>query len=156
MKRTLLLVSFLCLLWPMSSAAEEFLGAPIPPDAKILQKTKKRVEFTIPRNHEDAVGFYKEALKDAQDIKFRNWKDATYIEDDGRLRWHSITISKGGGEESTILIVKDSWTWILGTLILRYVGVFAVLIVLFLGMSFSGKLIHKLVGKGKETAKAKA
>jgi hypothetical protein len=84
-------------------------------------------------------------LKGLHDIKFRDWKNATYIEDDGNRPWHSITISKMGANESTVSIVKDNWTWIIGTLVLRYVGVFMVLMVLFLGMFVSGKIISKSV-----------
>ncbi|MBW2113951.1 MAG: hypothetical protein JRH04_03690, partial [Deltaproteobacteria bacterium] len=63
----------------------------------------------------------------------------------------SITISKGDSTATSIIIVKDNWTWIIGTLLLRYVGVFVVLMVLFLGMSVSGKIISgsmkKIEGK---------
>ncbi|MBW1701070.1 MAG: hypothetical protein JRJ11_03865, partial [Deltaproteobacteria bacterium] len=61
------------------------------------------------------------------------------------------TISKGDSTATSIIIVKDNWTWIIGTLLLRYVGVFVVLMVLFLGMSVSGKIISgsmkKIEGK---------
>jgi hypothetical protein len=43
--------------------------------------------------------------------------------------------------------MKDNWTWIIGTLILRYIGVFVVLIVLLIGMSVSGAIISRSVGK---------
>jgi len=103
------------------------------------------------------VAFYREALKDGRDIKFREWKDATYIEDDGRLSWHSITISKGEREGTTVVIMKDNWTWIIGTLVLRYIGVFGVLLLLFLGMAVSGSIISRSVKKmeaRKQLAKA--
>jgi len=96
-------------------------------------------------SHDEVVSFYRRALKDFENIKFRDWKDATYIEDDGKMPWHSITISKGEGQETSIIIVKDNWTWIIGTLILRYIGVFMVLMVLFLGMSISGRVISGFV-----------
>jgi len=46
--------------------------------------------------------------------------------------------------------VKDNWTWIIGTLLLRYIGVFVVLMVLFLGMSASGKIIFSYMKKIEE------
>ena len=99
--------------------------------------------MTVAVSHDEAVEFYQKALEEYQDIKFRNWKDATYIEDDGSLKWHSITISKLDTAGAKIIIVKDNWTWIIGTLILRFVGVFVVLLVLMIGMYFSGAIISR-------------
>ncbi len=45
------------------------------------------------------------------------------------------------------MIMKDSWTWIIGTLVLRYIGVFIVLIVLLIGMTVSGAIISGFVEK---------
>jgi hypothetical protein len=132
------------------AGAEEFLGAPVIPDGKIVLKTKKRLEMFSPRSHDEVLAFYKEALKKAEDIKFRDWNDQTYIEDDGALKWHSITIAKEKTDQGTgIVIVKDNWTWIIGTLILRFVGVFVVLLVLFLFMSISGSLISRYTRKAE-------
>ena len=145
-----LLAFFLC--YPLSSVgAEDFLGAPVILQGKIIQKTDARLELKTELSHNEVLTFYREALKGLDDIKFRDWKDATYIEDDGSRPWHSITISKGDSTATSIIIVKDNWTWIIGTLLLRYVGVFVVLMVLFLGMSVSGKIISgsmkKIEGK---------
>ena len=147
MKKNLLLVLVLCLMLPAYSGAEDFLGAPVVPQGETLKKTDCRLELKIDRSHDAVLAFYKDALKDFPDIKFRDWPDATYIEDDGKLLWHSITISKADQDGTTIVIMKDNWTWIVGTLILRYIGVFAVLIVLLIGMSVSGAVISRLVGK---------
>ena len=112
------------------------------------------MDLTIDKSHDEVVAFYKLALKEFPDIKFRDWPDATYIEDDGKLPWHSITISKEDRDGTAISIIKDNWTWIIGTLILRYIGVFVVLIILLIGMSISGAVISRSVGKkdGKATA----
>jgi hypothetical protein len=56
-------------------------------------------------------------------------------------------ISKGGEGETTVVIMKDNWTWIMGTLVLRYVGVFVVLLVLFLGISLSGNITSRFVSR---------
>jgi len=127
--------------------AEDFLGAPVLPQGEETIKTDARLELKTTLSHDQVVAFYREALKGFQDIKFREWEDATYIEDDGKLEWHSITISKGDEKETTVTIVKDNWTWIIGTLILRYIGVFVVLMILFLGMSISGRIISAIVRK---------
>ncbi len=132
------------LLLPMRVLAADFLGAPLLEGAEILKRTPARVEMKSDLSHDEIVRFYREALKELPDIKFREWKESTHIEDDGRLKWHSITISRGD-KDTLIVIVKDNWTWIIGTLILRFVGVFAVLLVLYLGMTVSGQIISRSV-----------
>jgi hypothetical protein len=149
MKNIVLVLMVLFLVFPGYSNAEDFLGAPVIPEGEVIQKTDSRLEMKIGLSHDEVLGYYKEALKEGKDIKFREWKDATYIEDDGKLAWHSITISKREGSETSVVIMKDNWTWIIGTLILRYIGVFAVLLVLFLGMSVSGKIISGVVKKAE-------
>jgi hypothetical protein len=129
---------------PAFSVAEDFLGVPLMPGGKILLKTKKRLEMVTSASHDEVVAFYKKALGDMQDIKYRNWSDSTYIEDDSNRRWHSITISKEPHEGMTdIVIVKDNWTWIIGTLILRFIGVFVVLLCLFGGMAVYGAILSR-------------
>ena len=115
----------------------------------VISKTNSRLEIKIGLSHGEVLGFYREAFREDKDIKFREWKDATYVEDDGKLAWHSITISKQKGSETSVVIMKDNWTLIIGTLILRYIGVFAVLLVLFLGMSVSGRIISGVVKKAE-------
>ena len=143
---SLLLVS---LFFPLTSNAKDFLGVPVIPQGTTIQKTDSRLELKTPLSHDEIVSFYRQALKGFENIKFREWKDATYIEDDGKMPWHSITISKGGKETTDVIIVKDSWTWIIGTLVLRYIGVFVVLMLVFLGMSLTGKIISKSVQRAQ-------
>ena len=146
--KTLLLPIFIFFLTiPTPLLAEDFLGAPLIPEGKTIQKTETRLEMKSPLSHDEIVAFYRQALREYKDIKFRDWKDATYIEDDGKLRWHSITISKQSKDETHIVIVKDNWTWILGTLILRFIGVFVVLLFLMVGMYISGMIISRSVKK---------
>ena len=132
---------------PAYLGAESFLEVPLIDGGKIIQRTEARLEMMSQLSHDDAMKYYEEALKGYQDIKFRDWKDATCIEDDGKLPWHSITISKEDQDGTNIVIMKDNWTWIIGTLILRYIGVFVVLIVLLIGMTISGAIISRSVGK---------
>jgi hypothetical protein len=137
------LVYFLAL----SAAAEDFLGAPLFPQGEKVSEGDTRLEMKLPISHDEALGFYRNALKDEKDIKYRDWKEDTYIEDDGNREWHSITISKNDREGTRVVILKDNWTWILGTLILRYIGVFVVLMILLFAMSISGKIISSIVAK---------
>jgi hypothetical protein len=146
------LAILLCLAPPC--LADEFLGVAVIPDGKIIEKTKQRLVFKTPLDHAQAFKFYQEAFKGLEDIKFREWKDETYIEDDGSRPWHSVTISKAEGKETTVVISKDSWTWIIGTLILRYIGVFVVLLILFLGMAVSGAIISRVVKRDEAKSTA--
>lgn len=148
MKKYMLLSLVLFLIFSSFASAEDFLGAPVVTKGEPILKTEVRYEFNTSLSHDDVVAFYKEALKDFKDIKFRDWKEDTYIEDDGKLPWHSITISKIYKDGRTsVAIVKDNWTWISGTLLLRFIGVFVVLLVLYIGMSVSGRIISSFVKK---------
>jgi hypothetical protein len=151
MKKTLvgfICVMVACLVGPGILMAEDFLGVPLMPGGKVLLKEKGRLEMALPVPHDQIVAFYKEALKNEKDIRYRDWPDSTYIEDDGNLPWHSITVSKEPEKGMTdVVIVKDNWTWILGTLTLRFIGVFVVLLILFGGISLSGAIISRSVSK---------
>lgn len=125
---------------------KDFLGVPIIPDSKIINKTGKQIEFVSNMSHDEILRFYKSFLKDKKDIKFREWEEATCIEDDGNKKWHSITIYKKPCKNGIkVIIKKDSWTWIIGTLLLRYIGVFVVLMTLFVALSISGRIISAIV-----------
>jgi len=154
MKKCVILLIALVFLFPASVMAEDFLEAPVIPGAKVLLKTGSRLELSVPKGHDEVLKYYKTELKKFKDIRVREWKKDTYIEDDGKLPWHSITISKGDTNETKVIIVKDNWTWILGTLILRFVGVFIVLLLLFIAMGISGYIISRSVARseGKKAA----
>ena len=122
MKKRLFLIPLLAMAFAGHAQGEEFLTAPVVPQAEVIDKTKARLDVKTPLSHQEVLEFYREQLKDQPDIKFRDWKDATYIEDDGKLPWHSITISKEGQNGTSVVILKDNWTWIIGTLLLRFVG----------------------------------
>jgi hypothetical protein len=147
MKELLLPIFIFFLTIPAPLCAEGFLGAPLIPGGETIQKTETRLEMKSHLSHDEIVEFYRQALKKHKDIKFRDWEDATYIEDDGRLTWHSITISKQTKDGANIVIVKDNWTWIIGTLVLRFIGVFVVLLFLMVGMYISGTIISRSVKK---------
>ena len=147
MKRVIATLFVVSLLVPsVVLATENFLGLPLFPGAKITKKTQGRLEAVVSQSHDQVFDFYKQSLKGLKDVRFREWKTASYIEDDGNRPWHSITISKGGANRTVIVIMKDNWTWIMGTLFLRFIGVFVVLMVLFVALSVSGSIISRIVG----------
>ncbi|MBF0477346.1 MAG: hypothetical protein HQK59_16300 [Deltaproteobacteria bacterium] len=147
MNRLLALVIILLVFLVPAGWAEEFLQAPVIPGGKVINKTDDRLEVHYNLSHKEVLEFYREALKDTKDIKFRERKDETYIEDDGRLPWHSITFPKNCPDGIIVTIVKDNWTWIIGTLILRFIGVFVVLLILYLAMVTSGAITTMVLGR---------
>ena len=151
MKTTAYLILSLLISLPLYADSDIFLGMSVMPGGETDLKTGKRLEMTYSFSHDEILAFYQGALGEQKDIKFRDWKDATRIEDHGNLPWHSISISKPGKADTNVIIVKDNWTWIIGTLILRYVGVFVVLLFLYLGMAFSGVVISRIIRR-KEAA----
>jgi hypothetical protein len=150
MKRLMLLTVIFCFLLSGAAAAqsvpEAFLGVPVP-EGEEIKRTDERLEVKSPMTHDEVLSYYKQKLEGMEDIKIRNWSDQSYIEDDSNRPWHSITIDKEYKEGTKIVIMKDNWTWIIGTLLLRYVGVFVVLLVLLVGMTVSGKIISSRVEK---------
>ncbi len=150
MKITICLVLIFLMPLTFHAGAKSFLGAPVMPSGETRLETEDRLEMTHSLSHDDILAFYQEALEAYKDIKFRDREDVTRIEDNGNLAWHSITISKRDKAGTKVTIVKDNWTWIIGTLMLRYVGVFVVLLFLYLGMAFSGAIISRIVRKGDE------
>jgi hypothetical protein len=151
MKIRLFITLVALLILPRIAGAEEFLTVPTTPDGTIINKTDSKMEFSTGLSHDEAVSFYEEKLKELKqdgDIKYRNWSAVTYIEDDGKKPWHSITISKEPKDnQTTIVISKDNWSWIVSTLLLRFIGVFIVLIIVYFGLQISGFIISKSVAK---------
>jgi len=120
-----------------------WLGAPIMQGVAIPQPegTRLRLEYNLPYNQ--VLTWYKEALKNYPDARYRDWKDEMYIEDQGGSKWHAIIISKTGGAKTEVTIVRDNWTWIMATLVIRFIGVFVVLLVLWVGLNFSGFVMQR-------------
>jgi len=121
----------------------EFLGLQLP-EGKILEKTDTYIKLEVPKSHDEILKFYKDLLKNEKDIKYRDWAEMTYIEDDGARPWHSINIYKNQGQTTIVQVNKDKWSWIIGTLVLRYIAVFVVLVILMIALSISGQVFSRL------------
>jgi len=146
MKKLLVLcVSLLILGLPGPTLAEEFLGVPIMPGGRLVLSTGSMDKRVYEVSHEQVLAYYRDVLKDAKDLKLRDRKTEVTIEDNGRLSWHRISISKNSSKQSDVTITRDSWTWILGTLTLRFIGVFVVLMILYLCMKFEMSVIARWV-----------
>lgn len=153
----LVAVGVIVVAFPVDSLAQkESFSIPHLPFSEVSEEGDTRVVLTTNKSHEEAVSFYKEFVKDLDNIKILDRDDYVQIVDHGSLSWHSITIDKEpSGGTLNVTIVQDSWSWILGTLVLRFIGVFVVLLVLFVGMMISGKILPlfaKSIDKKKEDA----
>ncbi|MEW6351589.1 MAG: hypothetical protein AB1646_21265 [Thermodesulfobacteriota bacterium] len=152
MIRILLCMMTTSLLFPLAARAEAFLEAPLIPGGKTTSQTESRLEQSYEVSHDEALKFYQDQFAKEKDIKYRDRSDHSFIEEYGTRPWHSITITnKGSAEKKTqVIIMRDNWTWIMGTLTLRFTGVFAVLLVLYLAMEVSGAILAR-VGRPAET-----
>jgi hypothetical protein len=151
MKRTTFCLLLGCLLVLGNSSllrAEDFLGVPFIPQAQVVVRTDSRVEMLSPLSHDEILQFYEKTFEKEEDIRVRDWAEATYKEDNSNRPWHSITISKVRENGMTrVIIVKDSMGWLIGTLMIRYAAVFVVLLCLYVGMTLSGAIISRTVQK---------
>ena len=144
--RKYLIAAILIILIPGFVYADEFLKVPVLPNSQVVSKNKDKLVLKTGLSHDEVLAYYREELKNFKDVKYRDWKDSTYIEDDSNQPWHSITLSKENGQkETTVEIAGDAWTWIISTLILRFFGVFTVLLILYVGMKISGIIISSSI-----------
>jgi hypothetical protein len=151
MKNLRLLIIVLFVLVPTLLYADDFLGCPVISGGKVVVSSDSRLEKDYDMGYDEVVAFYKKALKSEKYVKFWDRGDSIYIEDHLDRPWHSVTISKTEKDGTKVVCLKDNWTWIMGTLTLRFVGVFAVLAVLYIALSISGTIISRTVkaeGKG--------
>jgi len=146
MKKILVLIVLGLSSISVSGWAEEFLGAPVLPGGRTIRSHETISERSYDVSQEQVLNFYQESFKDQKDLKFGHLGSQITIEDHGRLPWHKITISGVDRGQTTVIITKDSWTWIIGTLTIRFFGVFVVLLVLYLIMSGSTAIIFRSVG----------
>ncbi len=128
-------------------------GAPVMPGGTVLttEGTTTTIEYNLP--FDKVAAWYTESMKTYPDEKFRDWKDQLYIEDQGGANWHSIGISKMGGDKTTVKIVRDNMTWVMSTLLIRFAGVFLVLCILWVFLNINSFCMKKFF---PEKGKAKA
>ncbi len=145
MKTFLRLIVFAAFMTSSFALAEDFLGAPVMPGGTVVTQTDARLEKTYNVPYDEAIKFYEEALKGEKDIKFLDRGGEIHIEEYQARPWHSITITKVNEDKTDIVLLKDNWTWILGTLTLRFFGVFAVLFVLYVVLTITGAIISRAI-----------
>jgi len=147
MKKFLLLLGVVIALNSSVSMAEDFLGAPLPPGGKVVSQSDSMLEKSYPISYEEAIQFYKKALEGWEDVKFWERNKEIKIEEYNVRPWHSITVEKADGGGTTITVRKDSWTWILGTLLMRWLTVFGILVALFIPLSIVGAISARIASR---------
>jgi hypothetical protein len=144
MKKMPLLIALVSLLFFSTrgiSLAEDFLGAPVMPGGTTVKSDKRVLEKVYDLPKVRVLDYYKDVFKDVTDVKFRDRGKRWDIDEYGNQPWQKIMISPNARGQTMVVIEKDSWTWILGTLIIRFVGVFVVLLVLYVAMTVATGLI---------------
>ncbi len=133
----------------------QWLGAPIMPGGTQVSSEPGQLVTRYDLPYTKVLEWYKEALKRYPDARYRDWEEEVYIEDQGGSRWHAIKISKPG-PGATVTIKKDNWTWILSTLLIRFIGVFVVLLVLWIFLNISSFLLARFLKEEKEVPPSSA
>jgi hypothetical protein len=137
---------------------ENAWGAPLMPGSKITDKKETSIIVQIDQPYDKVLAYYREVLKDYRDPRYshvdfakeRDWADQMYIEDQGGSRWHSIGIMKGKGSTTTIKIVRDNYTWIFSTLLIRFAGVFMILCILWILLNINNAIMKKVGAQPKK------
>jgi hypothetical protein len=128
----------------------QWLGAPLMPDGTMVKQESGRLITEYNMTYDKVLTWYQEALKKYPDTRYRDWKEEMYIEDQGVSKWHAIKISKTGGPKTLVTIQKDNWTWIMATLFIRFVGVFVVLLVLWVSLKIAILVMLKVIKEEKQ------
>lgn len=123
----------------------QWLGAPLMPDGTKVREEPGRLVVEYPLPYDRVIAWYREALQKYPDARYRDWETEMYIEDQGISKWHAIRISKKDGPKTFVTIQKDNWTWIISTLIIRFTGVFVVLLVLWVTLNIAIYIMRKLI-----------
>lgn len=127
----------------------QWLGAPIMPGGMKVKEESGRLitEYNLP--YDKVFTWYKEALQRYPDARYRDWEEEMYIEDQGVSKWHAIKISKTDGSKTFVTIQKDSWSWVMATLFIRFTGVFVVLLVLWAALNIAIFMMRKTIKENK-------
>jgi hypothetical protein len=152
MRKLIALLTLLIALAATQAWAKDFLGLPLFDQSALGQTSEGDKEFvaTYPVAPEKVLEFYKKALQGGKDIRFREFGGNYVVEDFGSRPWNKIMIAKGNPALAKVTITKDSWTWIIGMLVLRFFGVFSVLLALFLATAIATNIIRRLVKDGPQ------
>jgi hypothetical protein len=122
-------------------AGPQWNGAPIMPGGRTITSDAGEIVIEHDAPYAQVLSWYQQALARYPDARYRDWSEEMYIEDQGVSRWHAIKISKTGGATTRVTMKRDNWTWIIATLVIRFIGVFVVLVVLWIGLKVAGALV---------------
>lgn len=130
--------------------ADQFLGLDLLPGSAKVTAGEGRLELTTSLSPQQVIDFHKSQLGEEKDVRFREWAGRHIVEDFGVKPWNKIIITAEGPNLTRVVITKDSWTWTFSMLALRLLGVFTVLLCLFLSTSLFTGLINRKVRRSPE------
>jgi len=130
--------------------------APVPEGGNLISGKETNKEIYIYNNTTLAEidKFYKNTFKDYPGLSRQKAESPKVISmnDWGNSKWHNITITDKDKDGIEIVITRDSWTWIIGTLVIRFVGVFIILATLMIFMFISSYFFTRYDSKKKTVA----
>ncbi|MDY6969587.1 MAG: hypothetical protein SVR08_13160, partial [Spirochaetota bacterium] len=127
--------------------ASDSFEAPLAPGG-VKQALQESNSITLQykgMSREDITNFYRDRFKDESELNWKELKDFTLINDWGSRDWHKIIIIPENSKGVKVKIKGDSWTWIIGTLVIRFFGVLIVLVVLWFALNISGKILSRVL-----------
>jgi hypothetical protein len=152
MERIALILSLAIFLATTVLQASENFQAPVPSGGKLLSSEDPGTInlFYQDKSMKEIIKFYKDRFEGNESI---DWKEPdasrrVVIHDWGSREWHRIEVMRRDANSGVqITIDRDSWTWIIGTLVIRFVGVFTVLVILMIALYISGRIMTISVTK---------
>ncbi|MFH1138992.1 MAG: hypothetical protein V1816_23175 [Pseudomonadota bacterium] len=148
MKKIIFVVAVFLMSLPGLGSAADFRGAPLMDQGRVTSESETEIQVAYQRPVAELVEYYR-GIFQAQpgSVKFRDRGGESRFEDYEGRAWHKIVITEGPDNTAVVTVTKDSWTWIITMLVLRFMGVFVVLLVLFIAVSFSTKIVSLLLAK---------
>lgn len=138
-RHILLIIAFVFICSTLNAQGNHY---PVPKDGTLITNNDSDDQVYLYKTITlaDIEIFYKHEFKETNDV---NWNKTAgingFILDDwGNKNWHKITVIDKGKEGIEITIQPDRWTWIIGTLIIRFIGVLIVLSALMIFIYISG------------------
>ncbi|MBU2549124.1 MAG: hypothetical protein KKB20_11960 [Proteobacteria bacterium] len=144
MKKILTITALIWMLGTPAAGAADFLGAPVMSGGRTISQSERELKTGYGLPAARVADYYHQVFGDAgSSLKIRERGGQVWIEDFEARPWHKIVIESSPAGEAVVTITRDSWTWILTMLVFRFLGVFVVLLVLYLALSIFTAILYR-------------
>ncbi len=127
--------------------AEEYGTVVLMDGGKTISSDSEEMIMEYNASPQTLLEHFKSQFGEDKEIRFRDRGDMFTVEDMGSRPWRRIIISKAAPDKTTVTVNMLTWKWITIMLALRFMGVFIVLLVLFISMSLATNMIRRIVEK---------